>query len=238
VPRIGWGVRLCVAAGASLALGQGRAGAQGLQFLPELDAHLTLASKLRTYVQVKDDRDTGASTQVAIGPSMQLHLKPLVKLKHLTMFDLDDTKNRVLVFEAGYRYLTGPSISPYSRIETIVTLNFPLAMGFVVTDRNRADLDWKSSGFVWRYRNKVTIERTVGIFSHHVIPYVAAEPFYESQYQRWATIALYTGCLLPMGRHAVFNLYYEHQNNTGTSPNIQQNSVGLALNLYFTLGER
>jgi len=35
-----------------------------------------LVSTFRTYFQAKDDPDGGDSTQLAIGPSLQLYLKP------------------------------------------------------------------------------------------------------------------------------------------------------------------
>ena len=73
------------------------------------------------------------------------------------------------------------------------------------------------------------------ICSYHLIPYVAAEPFYESQYDKWSTISLYAGGLFPIGKHVEFNAYYEHDNNTGKRPNKQQASIGLALYLYFSL---
>jgi Protein of unknown function (DUF2490) len=208
--------------------------AQDPQFLPEIDAHLKLNSYFRTYLQAKDDRDGGDPAQFSIGPSFQFYLKPMLRLKKITSFDLDDSKTRPLVLETGYRYVTSPNTAPTNRMETIATFNFPMKAAFLVTDRNRADLDWKSSGFTWRYRNKLTIERTFAIHSYHLIPYVAAEPFYESQYNKWSTMELYAGCLFPVGKHVEFNAYYEHENNTGKSPNTQQNYVGLAVYLYFS----
>ena len=71
------------------------------------------------------------------------------------------------------------------------------------------------------------------IHSYHLIPYVAAEPFYESQYDKWSTTSLYAGVLLPVGKHVQFDPYYEHDNNTGKHPNQQVNSIGLVLNLFF-----
>lgn len=47
------------------------------------------------------------------------------------------------------------------------------------------------------------------------------------------TTALYAGCLFPVGKRAEFNSYYEHENNTGKSPNQQANLIGLAMYLYF-----
>lgn len=209
--------------------------AQDPQFLPEIDAHLKLSSHIRTYLQAKDDRDGGDPPQFTFGPSIQFYLKPLLKLEKITAFDLNDAKTRPLVLETGYRSITSPNAPPENRMEAIATLHFPLKAGFLVSDRNRADLDWKNGSFTWRYRNKLTIERTFSIHSYHLIPYVAAEPFYESQYQKWSTTDLYAGCLFPVGKHVQFDIYYQHENNTGKSPNTQQNYIGLALYLFFSL---
>lgn len=209
--------------------------AQELQFLPEIDAHLKLASSVRAYLQAKDDRDGGDPTQFTIGPSIQYYLKPLLRLKKITSFDLDDSKSRALVLETGYRYITTPGAPPENRMETIATFHFPLKAGFLLSDQNRADLDWKNGNFTWRYENKLTVERAFSVRSHHLIPYIAAEPYYESQYKKWSTTALYAGCRFPAGKHVVFNTYYEHENNTGKSPNQQPNYIGLAVYLYFSL---
>ena len=209
--------------------------AQSVQFLPEIDTHLKVNSHFRAYLQLKDDRDEGASDQFNIGPSIQLYLKPLVKLKHITEFDLDDSKPRPLVLETGYRYITAPNVPPTNRMETIATIHLPRKAGFLISDRNRADLDWKSGTFTWRYRNKLTIERTVAVHSYHFIPYVAAEPYYVEKYHKWSTTDLYAGFLFPVGKHVEFNTYYEHENNTGKKPNQQVNHIGLALYLFFSV---
>src|SRR6202008_2248743 len=80
--------------------------AQESQFLPEIDAHLTFNSTFRAYLQAKDDREGGDPTQFTFGPSLQIYLKPLIRLKKVTEFDLDDSKSRFLVLETGYRYIT------------------------------------------------------------------------------------------------------------------------------------
>jgi hypothetical protein len=208
---------------------------QNVQFMPEIDAHLKLNSMVRTYLEAKDDRDGGDPHQFAFGPSIQLYLKPLIKLKDITAFDLDDSKSRFLVLETGYRYVSAPNAPLENRMLAVATSHFPLKAGLHLADRNRADLDWKSGIFTWRYRNKLTLERTFAIRSYHLIPYIAAEPYYESQYNKWSTTSLFAGCLLPVGKHVQFNTYYEHDNNTGKSPNQQINAIGLELNLYFSL---
>ena len=103
----------------------------------------------------------------------------------------------------------------------------------LLSDRNRADLDWSKDQLNWRYRNKVTLERRFTVNSYHPAPCVSAEVFYQSQYQKWTTTALYAGCLLPTGKHFEFDPYYEHQNVTNKRPNQQFNQFGLVLNMYF-----
>jgi len=208
--------------------------AQDTQFLPEIDAHLTWNSYLRGYLQAKDDREGGDPTQFTFGPSLQFFLKPLIKLKNVTAFDLNDAKSRVLVIETGYRIITTPDTPNENRAVEAVTSHFPIFASILLTDRNRVDLDWKNGNFTWRYRNKLTLERTFSIHSYHLIPYVAAEPFYESQYKKWASTDLYAGCLLPVGKHVEFDPYYEFENDTGKAPNRQQYYVGLALYLFFS----
>jgi hypothetical protein len=74
---------------------------QEVQFLPEIDAYLKLKPHLRVSAQAKDTREGGESTQTAIGPSMEFYLKPLIRLKEITLFDLDDAKARPLVLADG-----------------------------------------------------------------------------------------------------------------------------------------
>jgi hypothetical protein len=207
---------------------------QDTQFLLEIDAHLTVNSYLRAYLQAKDDREGGDPEQFTFGPNIEIYLKPLIKLQGVTLFDLDEAKSRALVFESGYRIISAPDTANENRALEAVTFHLPLVAGFLASDRNRADLDWKNGVFTWRYRNRLTVERTVPVSSYHLIPYVAAEPFYESQYKKWSATDLYAGSLFPVGKHLEFNLYYEHENDTGKRPNRQNNYVGLCLYLFFS----
>jgi len=210
-----------------------RASAQVDEFLPEIDAYYKVSSDVRVSFQAKGTRESSDPTQAEIGPSIEFYLKPLVKLQHTTLFDLDDSKSRPLVLAIGYRYLPSPNSPAENRIEPVATFNFPVKAGFLLSDRNRADLDWKSGKFSWRYRNRFQIERRLTIRSYHPAPYASVEFFYESQYSKWSDTALYAGCLFPIRRHVELNPYYEHQNSTGKSPNQQLNQLGLILSLFF-----
>jgi Protein of unknown function (DUF2490) len=209
--------------------------AQTDELLPEVDAYGKLNSNLRLWFQAKQTREAGDPIHAEIGPSLDSYLKPFIRLKGATEFDLDDSKSRPLVFSIGYRYLPEANGDPSTnRMEPVVTFNFPLKGKVLFSDRNRGDLDWKNGAFTWRYRNRIQFERTFQSGSYHWSPYVSSEFFYTSQYSKWSDTAIYVGCLFPFHKHFEFNPYYEHQNNTGTTPNQQLNQLGLMLNLYFS----
>ena len=210
--------------------------AQTDQILPEIDTYLTLSSRLRVNFQAKESREAGVPVQAEIGPSLNLYLKPLIKLRHITEFDVDPLKSRFLVLSIGYRYLSRANGAlTTNRIEPAVTLNVPLKAGFLLSDRNRADLDWIGGNFLWRYRNRLQIQKTLTIRGYHPAPYASTEFFFQSQYNKWSNTAIYAGCLFPIGKHVQFNPYYEHQNFTGGRHNKQLNQLGLMLNLYFSI---
>jgi len=207
---------------------------QEVQFLPEIDAYLKLSTNYRVDFQVKDTREGGDSNQAAIGPGVQIYLKPLVRLKEITTFDLDDAKSRPLVLAASYSYLFSPGSPSTNRIPIEATSHLPMKGKFLASDRNRIDLDWSSGDFTWRYRNLVSLQRTLTIGSHHPTPYVSAEFYYESQYGKFSTTELDAGSIFPVTKRFQLKAYYEHQNNTGKKHNEQVHGIGLALNMYFS----
>jgi hypothetical protein len=211
------------------------AAAQTDQFLPEVDAYYKVTSPVRIWLQAKGTSEAGTPVTAEFGPSLDFFVKSPLKLAEVTVFDLDDSKSRALVLSIGYRYLPTPGSPPTNRLEPLFTLNYPVAkLGLLISDRNRADLDWQGGGFTWRYRNRVQLQRTVRLGTYRPSAYGSAEFYYESLYEKWSTTAIYVGCLFPIGKHFELNPYYEHQNNTGTSPNQQLNQLGLMLNMFFS----
>jgi hypothetical protein len=208
-----------------------------VQVLPEFDENLKLNSAVRLGFMAKGDQEGGDPVQLTIGPSILFYLKPIVKLKRINTFDLNDAKSKFLVLEAAFNSISAPNSPDTNRMIVATTSNAPLKAGFRLSDRNRADLDWKSGVFTWRYRNLLTLERTFAIGSHHIIPYLSAEPYYESQYSKWSTTALTVGSLFPLGEHVQLEGYYEHDNNTGKKKNSQTENIGVTLHLYFALGK-
>jgi len=72
-----------------------------------------------------------------MGDNQKSRPERMLDAGHVTIFDLDDSKKRALVLEAGYRYITGPNEVPENRIEMIATSQFPMKAHFLISDRNR-----------------------------------------------------------------------------------------------------
>jgi hypothetical protein len=208
---------------------------QSKQFLPEIDTYLTLNPLARLSFQVKQTREGGDPTQVELGPSVDFYLKPWIKLRNVTTFDLDEAKKRALIASVGYRVLPSPDAAAVQRLELVATANYPLRGGALLSDRNRGDLDWSKGGFEWRYRNRLSLQKSIRIYSYHPVPYARIEGFYESKYQKWSTTAIYGGCTFPIKKMLEISPYYDHQNNTGKDPNETLNQIGLIADFYFSL---
>jgi hypothetical protein len=210
-----------------------RSTAQTDELLPEVDIHHKLNADVRVYFQAKQTREGGLPVTAEFGPSVEVFLKRLSILVDVGAFDKDDSKTQLLVFSAGYRYLPYPDAPSANRFEPYVVLNVGAKSRVLLSDKNRADLDWQSGKFTWHYRNRVTVERPFKIRNYTLSPYVSAEFWYTSQYEKWSTTSVFVGCLFPLSKHFDFAPYYEHQNNTGKKPNEQLNQFGPVLKVWF-----
>lgn len=211
------------------------ANAQQTEFLPEVDVYLKLSTSIRLRAQASNTREGGDPTQAMIGSDVEFFVKPLISLKELAAFDLNDAKSRPLVLAAGYRYLAVPDSPSTNRMILAATSHLPIKPAFLLlSDKNRSDLDWSNGKFAWRYRNKLEVERPLVIRTYHPAPYASVEGYYESQYEKWSTTEVNVGCLFPIRKRFEFNAYYEHQNNTGKDPNRQLHGLGLTLDIYFS----
>ena len=202
-------------------------------FLPEVDTYVRFTSNVRLFFQAKGYMEDGDLNHAQIGPSLQFTARPLESLKRITIFDMDDIKCMPIAFTIGYRYLPSTTQPAINRLQPIVLLHVPFPGSTLITDRNRADLDWKHGDFYWTYRNRIAAQRRLTIQSYHPGPYIAGEFSYQGQYSKWNNTRLFAGCLFPLGTHTQLDLYYEHVNNTGPHPNRQVNAAGLLINLYF-----
>jgi len=209
--------------------------AQSKQVWPETSIFVKLTDNTRFYflmTTVKEDRE---STEGEIGPNFDFYLKPLRKLNRWAGFRLDESKTRLLMVRAGYRYVFpyGGDGSNEHRGVVEATARYPLAHGVSISDRNRMDLRSIGGAFSWRYRNRLTVERDFSAGRFRFVPYGRGEIYYDSRYDKVSRTALIGGSSFPITRHIEFESYFEHQNDSGGSSNRTVNAVGMVANLYF-----
>ena len=163
-----------------------RAQNQSYQTWPEIDTYLRVNSSVRLSFFASTTKENRQGTDAEVGPNIDFFLKPLVKLKRITIFDLDQSKDRPLMLRVGYRYMPTTDGPTENRGVLEATGRYPLLRGVLLSDRNRADLRFIAGEFSWRYRNRITAERTFAIRSYHFSPYIRAEVYYDGNLHKWS----------------------------------------------------
>jgi Protein of unknown function (DUF2490) len=203
------------------------------QFWPEIDTYFGINDNMRFSFVAAKTREDRNTTDAEVGPNFDIYFNRLMKLKRAAGPLLDEAKLRPWMFRVGYRYLPSSSGIAMSRVFIEVTGRVPLKGGLLVSERKRGELNFVQSESYWRYRNRITVERMLAIARYQFAPYARAEFYYDSRYSKFSRTALDVVIVFPLGRRFEIELYYEHQNDTGKSPNRQVNAVGLALSVYF-----
>jgi hypothetical protein len=206
---------------------------QSPQAWPEIDTYVSLNSDVRVSFFVAATRENRQGASAELGPNIDFYFKPLRKLNRITIFELDQSKSRLVTLRLGYRYMPSTNGPTEHRGLIEATGRYPLVRGVLLSDRNRLDLRSIDGELAWRYRNRISAERTVSIRSYHFTPYLRAEAYYDGNFHKWSRTAETAGCIFPFRKRYEVEPYYEHQNDTGTSPNQQVNALGLVLSMYF-----
>ena len=71
------------------------------------------------------------------------------------MFELDQSKSRLVMLRAGYRYMPSTNGATEHRGLLEATASYPLVRGVLLSDRNRVDFRFIDGEFAWRYRNRI-----------------------------------------------------------------------------------
>lgn len=206
------------------------ASAQTAQFLPEVNTYAAFNSRSRLLFQAKQTRENGQPTQGEIGPSIDFYWRPL---SNLVENHVDQSKAKFILLSFGYRYMPSADAPTNNRILMVATPRLPIKSKLVVSDRNRGELNFNNGDLTWRYRNQLQFEREISIRSYRPTPFTTVETFYDSRYHKWSSTAIEAGCQFPIRTHLEIDLYYQHQNNTGPTPNQQIDGIGLVANVFF-----
>jgi uncharacterized protein DUF2490 len=142
-------------------------------------------------------RSTDGSTvnSPQIGPNLDFNFRPLLRKKLRTN---DSSKGNFLTFRIGYQYLRNSGKPDENRVPLQLTSRFHLPRSMELAERNRFDLRIISGQFSWRYRNRVTIERSFSIKSHSFTPYARGEIYYDSVRGTWYKNTYSAGASFPI----------------------------------------
>lgn len=199
------------------------------QWWPELDTYVRVNQKTRVSIFARRSTDGDTYDSVQIGPNRDFYLKPHRKKLRTN----DETKSRYLVFRIGYRYIPSADGPNENRGIVQFTSRTPLPWSMLLSDRNRADLRWVSGqAFSWRYRNRLTLERSFRIGRVGFTPYLRGEIYYVSRYGAWSKNSCSLGTEIPLGRRMQAEPYFRRDNQSHTAPE-HVNALGLKFSLYF-----
>jgi len=204
------------------------------QFWPEVDTYVKLSPRTRLFFDagLSSDQDT-RTLDGEFGANFDFYLRSFL---HPHLRDLDPATSKLLTFRVGYRYL--PSFHETSANENRpiaeITGRFNLPWDVLLSDRNRFDFRFiQGQPFSWRYRNRVTLERNFEIRAYAFTPYVRGELYYDSRYDKIAKNAFTIGIVFPLTKRTEFELYYEDQRDSSSTPSYHTRGIGLVLGLYF-----
>jgi hypothetical protein len=199
------------------------------EWWPEIDAFVRLNSESRLKFVTARATDGTTYDSADIGAALEITLKPILRRKEDS---LDEAKRKYLTFSVGYRYYDNLDKPNENRVELDLTPRYFLPGSLLLSDRNRADLRVIGGNFSWRYRNRLTLERSFRLACVHLTPYARGEVYYDSRYGTWNKNSYAFGVIFPVRKRAELEPYYERSNDSRSSIR-HVNAIGLTANLYF-----
>ncbi len=206
---------------------------QNTQAWPEIDAYVKVNPQTRLFITAQLTREEKKSSESDLGIHLDVFRKPIRPSLLLTR-SLDRSKIHVFFCRFGYhliRPLESGNIE--HRLVTQGTAKHPIRFGVTLADRNQMDLRFTRDGFSWRYRNRLSVERTFKIWRISLDSYGRTELWYDHKYRKWSRTVLDIGAEFPINKRMSFETYFEHQNNYSAPPNGQVSGVGFVYILYF-----
>lgn len=202
------------------------------EFWPGFRANFELAPKFRlTALVEKRDGEEDAFLLWRTGAMFSYHALRRIKRPDA---DIEEEDRHYVVVGAGYELLVSDengTITREHRVIARVTPKRSIGGGFVVQDRNQMEFRWKNTGYNFRYRNKLAIDRPLEIGRVLLIPYASGELFWDRNAHRWNQNRSAVGVRLPFKKSWVFDPYYMRKNCSGCT-RTRVHVFGLTVNWY------
>jgi hypothetical protein len=110
----------------------------------------------------------------------------------------------------------------------------PVGKWFLLSQRLRPELRWlgEDQDFSYRFRYRLMVEKELTSGNCSMVPYINAEPYWDSRYSAFTRVRIIGGTSLSWGPRFAFegNLTYQHDNHYDTS-NLY--AVNIILHVYF-----
>jgi hypothetical protein len=155
----------------------------------------------------------------------------LQELRH----EIDEDKKYNLVVGGGYEFIQTDQNTSKKREHRIILQGSPkylLPFKLLAQDRNRLEFRWVNSAYDFRYRNKLTVDRTLSIDKFRFTPYASGELFWDRNHHSWNENQYAFGGEFPLRKVFMLDIYYLHQNCT-TCGEKSTNVFGITANFYF-----
>ncbi len=203
------------------------------EFWPQLNASWRLSPDFQILAGVAEHAATDPKDDdFRVGASLLYHLP--IKF-HGPLARHHPEESRYLSVTGGYLYIP-PAPNGTAAVEnrafSQLIARVPWPNSFLTTDRGETDLRWISGSFYWRYRNRLTLQRTFIVHSHEITPLVFGELQYYSKYDSWYRNDYGAGVRFTVAKLAEILPYYERENTTHSSP-AHTNAVGVSVTFFF-----
>ena len=206
---------------------------------PEANAYFKLSSQVRLYAlaaglyapQSWTGDQTASVGELEIGAHLDISLKPIFRR---TLRKANWERERYLWARVGYTRLSaraGAAESHENRGILELTGRFALPGEVWAVNRMRVDLRDREGTFSTRYRFRLQLERETSLFGAVTVPYVNAEPFYDSRYDAVVRWCYETGIEIVMNQHWRLEPHYLRQEDLRSEPG-HTNAFGLILKYY------
>ena len=206
------------------------------EFWPSAKLNLGLGKKAG--IQVVGEKQSGediSRTQRKFSVIGTYRVKRMVSLLEE---NIDEEKNHNLVLGAGYEYLDTNDNGSIKRENRLVVQGTPnvriKSLKFLLQDRNRVEFRWNGGTYSTRYRNKLTVERTLKVDRFEITPYTSGELFYDQKYKDWIENQYAFGLIWPYKKLLSIDTFYLRQNCT-TCKEVHVNAVGLTVTVFWKL---
>ena len=201
------------------------------EFWPSVKVHFDLPRTRLQLIFERHDGEDAKKLQSKFGAMFTFRMKRIVKNP---LAGVDSEERYYVTVGAGYEHLQP---SGENRLVIQATPRYSPGAGFLLTDRSRMEFRWLKTSYDFRYRNKLTIQRSIKVGKLRLTPYASGEIYWARNLHAFNENQYAFGAQLPFRHRIMLDTYVQRQ-NCNTCSREKVNILGVTLNLFFGSKER